>query len=242
MGINGAQSPLASLMGAHRTVRARAESRKKTGFIPFSDHPLLPSSFPLSIPHFPQSLPSSKSPSYCSVFFPASPSLHPAQAKALCSYPTSQRDKLKCVAHTLSLSVCLIFLETKAQCKCSIFFASDSLYLVKSCRLRAAFAHLTGKHVRTNRNMFRILNPSGQISLIWAENKILTNKKAHNVDTHVWIKSIQSRNNKTSRHSHSHDGAVGKCHQVIPSRTILAFSPSLCASERLVWPFDGKIS
>lgn len=104
MGISGAQSPLASLMGAHRTVRARGESRKD-GLHPFlwpSLTAVILSSFN---PHFPQSLPSSKSPSDCSAFFPASPSLHPAQAKALCSYPTSQRDKLKCVAHTLSLSL-----------------------------------------------------------------------------------------------------------------------------------------
>lgn len=122
MGINSAQSPLASLMGLHHTLRGRGESRKDR-LHPFSlTVPSLPSSFPLSIPTslnpspLPPNLP-------CSVFFPASPSLHPAQAKALCSYPTSQRDKLKCVAltHSLSPSVCLIFLETKAQCKCSIF-------------------------------------------------------------------------------------------------------------------------
>lgn len=120
--------------------------------------------------------------------------------------------------HTHSLSVCLIFLETKARCKCSIFFCLRFPLLGKVLQAQSSLRASTGKHGHTNRNMFRILNPSGQISLIWAENKILTNKKAHNVDTHVWIRSIQSRNNKTHRHSHSHKGTVGKCHRVKLSR------------------------
>ena len=68
--------------------------------IPQCRHPFLFQSPLLSIPST-----SSKSPSSCLVLFPAFPSLHTAQAKALCSYPTSQRDKLKCVAHTHSLSL-----------------------------------------------------------------------------------------------------------------------------------------
>lgn len=79
-----------------RVKKRRASSLPLT--IPYCRHPFL---FQSPLP----SIPSFKSPSYCSVLFPASPSLHPAQAKALCSYPTSQRDKLKCVAHTLSLSL-----------------------------------------------------------------------------------------------------------------------------------------
>lgn len=51
-------------------------------------------------------------------------------------------------------------------------FASDSFYLVKSWGLKAP-------------QLFGILNPSGQISLIWAKNKILRNKKAHSLHTRM---------------------------------------------------------
>ena len=82
--------------------------------------------------------------------------------------------------------------------------------LGKVLQAQSSLLHI---YSHTHMNLFGILNPSGQISLIWAENKILRNKAARNLHTHVWIRRIQSRN-KQQRHSHFQEEIMEKCHQV----------------------------
>lgn len=108
MRINSAQSLLASLMGAHHTVR-EGRVKGKTSFIPSPDcHAFLFQSPLLSIP------PSSSKSLLLLLSIPLA-----VPGKGIMFLPNQPKGQIKmCCTH--SLSVCLIFLETKAWCKCSI--------------------------------------------------------------------------------------------------------------------------
>lgn len=120
------------------------------------------------------------------------------------------------------------------------------LYLVKSCRLKAAFAHLL---TSVRANMFGILNPSGQISLIWAEktnpSEIRRRRHITRACTGGSKEYKAETNEKHRRHSHFHKEIMEKCHEVRLSgqsshpHTIdrVYYSPSLCLFRSLVWPF-----
>lgn len=75
--------------------------------------------------------------------------------------PNQPKGQIKmCCTH--SLSVCLIFLETKAQCKCSIFFFFSFflclrfLLLGKVLRAQSSLSHIYLQNTRTHMNMFGI--------------------------------------------------------------------------------------
>lgn len=162
-------------MGAHHTVRGRGKSRKD-GLHPFLCPSLTAVILSSFNPHFSQSPPppSPKSPVLLLGLFPCLSIPPSGPGKGIMFLPNQPKGQIKmCCTH--SLSVCLIFLETKAQCKCSIFFfffffcASDSFYLVKSCGHKAAFRTSTCKTHAHIWICLGFLNPSGQISLIWAE-------------------------------------------------------------------------
>lgn len=126
-------------------------------------------------------------------------------------------------------------------------FASHSLYLVKSCGLKAAFAHPSScKHRhKTHKYVWDFVSVRTDLPNL-GRKQILRNKKAHN-STRCTGGSVEYKVETKQKNTHFHKEIMEKCRRVRLSRQSfdththrrVYYHPSLFLFKSLVWPLDS---